>query len=73
MTLDDIKTMDKEFLVPAEAAKILGCDPHYIRVAARQCPGALGFPVICLGNRTKIPRRAFVRYMEGRLGPKGES
>lgn len=65
MTLDDIKKMDAPILTPAIAAEILGCDPHYIRVAARDAPERLGFPVIRLGSRTKIPRVAFIKFMEG--------
>ena len=34
-------------------------------VAARDAPEQLGFPVVRIGSRTKIPREAFVRYMEG--------
>lgn len=62
--LDEVRESKKEILTPAEVAKVLGCDPHYIRVAARQCPGQLGFPVVRIGNRTKIPRLAFIRFME---------
>lgn len=68
MTLDDIKAMTKEVITPDVAAKILGCDPHYIRVAARDCPETLGFPVVRVGKRTKIPRRPFLRFMEGGVG-----
>ena len=63
MTLDDIKAMDTPVITPAIAAKVLECDPHYIRVAAVQCPEQLGFPVTRLGNRTKIPRSPFLRFM----------
>lgn len=65
MTLEDIKGMDKDIITPAIAAQVIGCDPHLIRVTARDCPEELGFPVIHLGNRTKIPRLAFIKYMEG--------
>ena len=64
MTLDDIRRMDRAVITPAIAAQVLGCDPAYIRVAARE--GVLEFPVVLVGNRVKIPREAFVRYMEGR-------
>ena len=63
MTLDDIKAMDAPVITPAIAAKVLECDPHYIRVAAVQCPEQLGFPGTRLGNRTKIPRIPFLRFM----------
>ena len=62
MTLDDIRRMDRAVITPAIAAQVLSCDPAYIRVAA---PEQLGFPVVRIGSRTKIPREAFVRYMEG--------
>lgn len=65
MTLDDIRRMDRAVITPAIAAQVLSCDPAYIRVAARDAPEQLGFPVVRIGSRTKIPREAFVRYMEG--------
>ena len=65
MTLDDLKRLDREFLTPAQVAEVLGCDPHGIRVWARQRPEGLGFPVCLVGSRTKIPRRAFIAWMEG--------
>jgi len=65
MTLDDIRKIDREFLTPAQVAEVLGCDPQGIRVWARQRPDGLGFPVCIVGSRTKIPRIAFIRWMEG--------
>lgn len=70
LTLQDIKAMDKLTLTPAEAAEVLGCDPQLIRVAAREKPGLLGFPVISMKSRTKIPRLPFIRFIEE--GSKGE-
>ena len=66
MTLDDIRKIEREFLTPAQVAEVLGCDPQGIRVWARQRPEGLGFPVCIVGSRTKIPRRAFVAWMEGK-------
>ena len=66
MTLDKIRSLDREYLVPAEIAPILGCDPQDIRVAARQRPEWLGFPVCIIGSRVKVPRRAFIAWMEGK-------
>lgn len=66
MTLDDIKAIDREFLTPAQVAEVLGCDPQGIRVWARQRPEGLGFPVCLVGSRIKIPRRAFVAWMDGK-------
>lgn len=64
LTLDDLRKMEKETITPAVAAQVLRCDPNWIRVAARQ--GCLEFPTVLLGSRVKIPRRAFIRYMEGK-------
>lgn len=63
MTLQEIKNTEKTMLLPAEVAPILGCDAHSIRVQAREFPEALGFPVICVGNRTLIPRKPFLAYI----------
>lgn len=66
MTLNEMREYDKDYLTPAQVATALGSDPQSIRVWARQNPIGLGFPVIRLGSRVKIPRIAFIRYMEGR-------
>ena len=66
MTLDEIRRFDREFLTPAQVAPLLGCDAQDVRVCARECPERLGFNVALIGSRVKIPRRAFVNWMEGR-------
>lgn len=66
MTLDDIKAMTKATITPAVAAAVIGCDPHYIRVAAREQPELLRFPTIIIGSCVKIPRIAFINFMEGK-------
>lgn len=63
MTLDEIRTSDKPFLGPADVAGVLGCDAQSIRLQAREFPEALGFPVICVRNRVKIPRKPFLRFL----------
>lgn len=63
MTLKDMMQSDRPFLTPAEVAPVLECDPHAIRLAARRAPEGLGFPVICIGSRVKIPRLPFVEFM----------
>lgn len=66
MTLDDVKAIPREYLIPREVAEVLGTDGQSIRVWARQCPEGLGFPTVCVGNRVKIPKAGFIAYMEGR-------
>lgn len=63
MTLDEIRASDKPFLTPADVAGVLAADAQSIRLQAREFPEALGFPVICVGNRTKIPRKPFLRFL----------
>lgn len=65
MTLAEIKEMTSETIAPAVAARVLGCDPQWIRIVAREHPQRLGFPVVVLGSRVKIPRVGFIRFMEG--------
>lgn len=67
MTLSEIKSMDKDFLTPEDVAPLLRCDPHGIRVQAQKAPQFLGFPVCQVGNRTKIPRVPFLKWVEGEL------
>ena len=63
--LDTIRQMETPTITPAQAATVLGCNPHWIRLMAREKPDQLGFPVTVLGSRTKIPRLPFIRYIEG--------
>lgn len=65
MTLNELREYPREFLTPAEVAPILGCDPQDIRVQARLAPERLGFNVAVIGTRVKVPRLAFIKWMEG--------
>lgn len=66
MTLTEIKGLDKPFLTPKEVAGVLRSDPQTIRVTARTAPERVGFPFTFTGNRMKIPRIPFLKFMEGR-------
>ena len=63
--LESIRAMSDTMITPEMASEVIGCDPQYIRLAARRDPEALGFPVTISGNRTYIPRARFLRYVEG--------
>ena len=65
MRLNDIKEMTCDFLTPSDVASVLQCSPQTIRIIARENPQLLGFNVCTVGNRTKIPRLAFIKWMEG--------
>ena len=63
--LEEIKRMDKPFITPQQAARVLGCNPQYIRLPARgPNPRALGVPTTVTRTRTRIPRQPFIRYVE---------
>lgn len=63
--LRELKESEQPFILPTDAAKVLECAPELIRVAARERPDLLGFPVTVIGTRTKIPRVPFIQYVEG--------
>lgn len=63
MTLDEIRNSTKNVLTPGDIAEVLNADPQDIRVQAQMAPEKLGFPVIIIKSRTKIPRVPFLRYM----------
>jgi len=61
--LEQIVASDKPFLTPSDISGVLGSDPQTIRVTARQRPDLIQFPYIFVGNRMKIPRIPFLRFM----------
>lgn len=62
MTIAELKASNKVFLTPTDVAGILNCHPYAISLAARDHPEKLGFPVNRIGSRTRIPRKAFLRF-----------
>lgn len=66
MTLEELREWPEEFVNAKEIASIIGCDPYALTIAARETPEKLGFPAMVIGKRTRFPRRAFIRYCEGR-------
>lgn len=65
LAMADLKRRTDATITPAEAAAVLGMAPHWLRLMARERPEKLGFPVIVYGNRCRIPRVPFIRYLEG--------
>ena len=64
MKLQDIIAMDKDFLTPVEVAGVLNCSPQLIRSQVEQHPELLSFHFCKVGNRIKIPRESFIRWMQ---------
>lgn len=65
MSIEELKAHGKDFLTPKDVAKCLGCTAYAINQQAAADASKLGFPVIMVGKRVKIPRKAFIRFMEG--------
>ena len=66
MSVNEMKALEKDFLTPREIAPCLGCTAYAINQQAASDASKLGFPVVIIGKRVKIPREAFIRFMEGR-------
>ena len=66
VTIEEIRACDKAILTPADVSGVLQCNPQGIRDAARRHPEWFGFPVVCIGNRVKIPRQPFLDYWTGK-------
>lgn len=64
MTLEELKKSEAATVNVGDVAEILGSTPQTIRVAARQRPDLLGFPIIIIGSRVKIPRLPFIQFIE---------
>lgn len=65
MTRAEIEASALEFLTPEQASGLIGCNPYAINVQAKEDPAKLGFPVCVMGTRVRIPRRAFLRWLDG--------
>ncbi len=63
MTLKEIQESDLIWLTPDQVAPVLKCSPQLIRITARDNPKLLGFPVVVVGTRTRIPRKPFLEYI----------
>lgn len=61
--LETLAAKDAEFLLIREVAPLLGANPQSIRCQAHQRPELLGFPVVIIGSRVKIPKRPFIQFM----------
>lgn len=67
MTLKEIEESSKDVLTCQDVAGVLKCSPATLHMQAFEQPERLGFPVIIMGRRVKIPRRPFINYMKGEM------
>ncbi len=66
MSLDDIRKIDRPWLLAREVAPVLQMEAHSIRLQAHHDASRLGFPVIITGRRVRIPKAPFLAFMEGK-------
>lgn len=64
MTFQEIQASDKDFLTPEDVREVVGCMPYSINIQAKEDASKLGFPVMMVGTRVKIPRLAFLHWMQ---------
>lgn len=57
-----LQESEKINLTAKDIAPLLGVDPQQIRLQAHEAPDKLGFPVIVIGTRVKIPCYSFLAY-----------
>jgi hypothetical protein len=65
MTLNEVRRSEKLFLTPTDIAPILGVHPYSINLQAQDDPAKLGFPVVVIRRRVKIPRLRFLEWIGG--------
>ena len=65
MTLQELEQIQRDILVPADIAPILGCTPYSINIAVRNGKNPFPFPVIVMNKRVRIPRIPFIKAMKG--------
>lgn len=67
MTYEELLTTEKNVLTAEEAAGLLGCTAQLLRMKARdpEKRRTLGFPIMAIGSRVKIPTRGLIKFLEG--------
>ncbi len=63
MSLEELRSYPRDWLTCEQVAPVLGADRANIHDQAVTDPAALGFPVVVIKNRVKIPKLPFVRFM----------
>lgn len=64
MTLQEMQASEKDCLIARDIAEVIGISAEKIRDQAMKNPAMLGFPIIVVGSGIRIPRKAFLYWME---------
>ncbi|MBE6982885.1 MAG: hypothetical protein E7435_01160 [Ruminococcaceae bacterium] len=63
LTIEELCASEKAFFTPGDVSGVLGSNPQTIRVTARQRPDLIGYEFTFVGNRMKIPKLPFLRFL----------
>ena len=63
--LEELEALNTDVLTCAQVAMVLKANPASIHYQAMKCPERLGFPVIVIGSRVKIPKGPFIQFLKG--------
>lgn len=63
MTLNELLSSDAVFVNANDIAPILNARPQEIRNQAKADASVLGFPVIVINKRVRVPRVPFLRWI----------
>lgn len=61
--LKELKDSNALFVTAEDVRNILEADPATVRRQAMTDGSVMGFNVSVIGNRTRIPRKAFLRWL----------
>lgn len=67
LTMGEIENLSDDVLTCVQVSKVLKSEVAALHKQAVTNPATLGFPVIVVGTRVKIPRIPFIKYMRGEL------
>lgn len=59
--LKELVKSEKPIITPREAARVLHCTPYLLNLQLKK--GTLPFPAFVVGQRVKIPRVPFLKYL----------
>ena len=65
-TLSDIENIESDCLTPQQVSDILKVSNKTFLKAALSDHNDLGFPIIKVGQRIKIPKEPFLKFMKGK-------
>lgn len=65
LTFEEIENLSDEVLTCVQVSKVLKSEVAALHKQAVTNPKNLGFPVIVVGTRVKIPRIPFIKFMRG--------